>query len=74
MLNQKWVYLSIILEMYDRKAVMYQISKFNNNKLVVDTLREALSKRKDVDVLTIYSDQGFQYKSFAYKSIYKFKC
>lgn len=57
--------------MYDRKVVAYKISKFNNNKLVIDTLNEAIAKRKDVYGLIIYSDQGFQYTSFEYKSICK---
>ena len=82
--NQKWttditylifknkrLYLSTILDLYDRKVVAYKISKFNNNQLVIDTLNEAISKRKDVHGLIIHSDQGFQYTSFEYKSICK---
>ena len=55
--------------MYDRKVVAYKISKFNNNQLVIDTLNDAIAKRKDVHGLIIHSDQGFQYTSFEYKSI-----
>lgn len=81
-LNEKWttditylifknkrLYLSNILDLYDKKVVAYKISKFNNNQLAIDTLNEALSKRKDVHGLIIQSDQGFQYTSFEYKSI-----
>ena len=67
--NQKRAYLSTILDLYDRKVVAYKISKFNNNQLVIDTLNEAISKRKDVQGLIIHSDQGFQYTSFEYKAI-----
>ncbi len=80
--NKKWVtdityliyqgkrlYLSTILDLYDRKVVSYKISKFNNTKLVIDTLNEAIYKQKDVCGLIIHSDQGFQYTSFEYKSI-----
>ncbi len=67
--NNKRVYLSTIIDLYDRKIVAYKISKFNNNKLVTDTLNEALAKRKDVSSLIIHSDQGFQYTSFKYKAI-----
>ena len=67
--NNKRVYLSTIIDLYDRKIVAYKISKFNNNKLVTDTLNEALAKRKDVSSLIIHSDQGFQYTSFEYKAI-----
>lgn len=67
--NNKRAYLSTIIDLYDRKVVSYKISKFNNNKLVTDTLNEALAKRKDVSSLIIHSDQGFQYTSFEYKAI-----
>lgn len=58
-------YLSTIIDLYDR----YKISKHNDNKLVMDTLNEALDKEKDVHGLIIHSDQGFQYTSYGYKAI-----
>ncbi len=67
--NNKRLYLSTILDLCDRKVVAYQISKFNNNQLVINTLKEAIAKRKDVQNLIIHSDQGFQYTSFEYKAI-----
>lgn len=57
-------YLSTIIDLYDRKVVAYKISKKNDNKLVIDTLNEAISKRKDVAGLILHSDQGFQYTSY----------
>ena len=50
-------YLSTIIDLYDRHVVAYKISKHNDNKLVMDTLNEALSKEKDVHGLIIHSDQ-----------------
>ena len=44
--DNKRLYLSTILDLYDRKVVSYKISKFNNNQLVIDTLNEALKKEK----------------------------
>lgn len=67
--NNKRVYLSTILDLYDRKVVSYKISKFNNIPLVIDTLNEAIAKRKDVHGTIIHSDQGFQYTSYEYKAI-----
>ena len=67
--NGKRLYLSTILDLYDRKIVAYKITKFNNINLVMDTLNEAIAKRKDVHGLIIHSDQGFQYTSFEYKAI-----
>ena len=67
--NNKRLYLSTILDLYDRKVVSYKISKFNNIPLVIDTLNEAITKRKDVHGTIIHSDQGFQYTSYEYKAI-----
>ena len=82
--NQKWVtdityliykdkrlYLSTILDLYDRKVVAYQISKFNDINIVINTLNEAIAKRKDVSGIILHSDQGFQYTSYEYKAICK---
>ena len=82
--NQKWttdityliykdkrLYLSTILDLYDRKVVAYQISKFNDINIVINTLNEAIAKRKDVSGLILHSDQGFQYTSYEYKAICK---
>ena len=65
----KRLYLSTIIDLYDRHVVSYKISKFNNNQLVIDTLNQAIKKEKDVRGLIIHSDQGFQYTSFEYKAI-----
>ena len=62
-------YLSTIIDLYNREVVAYKISKRNDNKLVMDTLNEAIAKRKDVSGLIIHSDQGFQYTSYEYKAI-----
>ena len=65
----KRLYLSTIIDLYDRHVVTYKISKFNNNQLVIDTLNDAISKEKDVQGLIIHSDQGFQDTSYEYKAI-----
>ena len=43
--------------------------KINDNKLVIDTLNEAIAKEKDVNGLILHSDQGLQYTSYEYKAI-----
>ena len=67
--NGKRAFLSTILDLYNRKIIAYKISKFNNVNLVIDTLNQAIVKRKDVSGLIIHSDQGYQYTSFEYKAI-----
>ena len=67
--GNKRAYLSTIIDLYDRHVVAYQISKFNNIPLVINTLNKALEIEKDVYGLIIHSDQGFQYTSNEYKVI-----
>lgn len=67
--GNKRAYLSTIIDLYDRKIVSYKISKFNDLKLVLDTMNEAISKRKDLKELIIHSDQGIQYTSYEYKRV-----
>ena len=81
-INQKWVtdvtyiihkgkraYLSSIMDLYTRNIIAYKISYQNDNKLVMDTLNEAISTQKDVYGVILHSDQGFQYTSDEYKAI-----
>ncbi|MGL5021604.1 MAG: DDE-type integrase/transposase/recombinase, partial [Mycoplasmatales bacterium] len=51
-------YLSTILDSATRKVVAYKISKFNDNKLVMDTLNKAIKKTKNSNNILIHSDQG----------------
>ena len=51
-------YLSTIIDLYDRHVVSYKISKHNDNKLVIDTLNEAIAKEKDVNGLILHSHQN----------------
>ena len=54
------VYLSAILDLYDRRIVSYSISDSNNNALVFDTFDVAI--KANPNALPIFhSDRGFQY-------------
>lgn len=67
--NGKRAYLSSIMDLYSRNIIAYKISNKMNNKLVMDTLNEAICKQKDVHGVILHSDQGFQYTSNEYKAI-----
>ena len=77
--NQKWatdisyihtgqgvLYLSIIRDLYDNSIVAYRTGTEQNNRLVLDTVRDAMEKEKVTDGLALHSDQGFQYTSHEY--------
>ncbi len=44
--NNKRIYLSVILDLYNNEVVAYQMSEYNNLKLVTDTVNKALRKKK----------------------------
>ncbi len=67
--NGKRAYLSSIMDLYTRNIIAYKISYKMDNKLVMDTLNEAIKKQKDVHGVILHSDQGFQYTSNEYKAI-----
>ena len=56
------VYLSAILDLYDRRIVSFKISDHNDNPLVMDTFDEAVRLEPDAHPL-VHSDRGFQYTS-----------
>ena len=62
-------YLSSIVDLHLRTVVSYKISFRNDNKLVMDTLNEAISKTKDLNGLVLHSDRGSQYVSTEYRII-----
>ena len=78
--NEKWVtdvtefkyglskkaYLSAIRDLYDGSIVSYVLGHSNNNKLVFDTLDQAIVLL-DGEHPLIHSDRGFQYTSKGFK-------
>ena len=58
--EKKKLYLSAILDLYDRRIVAYKIGTSNNNQLVFDTFDEAIENNPTAHPL-FHSDRGFQY-------------
>lgn len=54
------IFLSAILDLYDRRIVAFEILDRNNNKLVFDTFDKAVKANPDAHPL-FHSDRGFQY-------------
>lgn len=54
------VYLSAILDLYDRRIVSYIIRNSNDNSLVYDTFDAAVEANPDAHPI-FHSDRGFQY-------------
>ena len=83
--NHKWVtdisyirtgqgvlYLSIIRDLFDNSIVAYKTATNQTVNLVLDTIRQAMQKEKEVAAeLQLHSDQGSQYTSQAYFDLTK---
>ena len=59
------LYLSAILDLYDKRIVAYKIGDSNNNQLVFDNFDEAVALNPDAHPL-FHSDRGFQYTSITF--------
>lgn len=56
------LYLSAILDLYNKRIVAYKIGDSNNNQLVFENFHEAVALNPDALPL-FHSDRGFQYTS-----------
>ena len=65
--SDKKLYLSVILDLYDRTPVSYVLSTANNNQLVFKTFDKAISVNPGARPL-FHSDRGFQYTSKAFQT------
>lgn len=84
--NQKWVtdvtqfhlfgqklYLSPILDLYNREIVSYSISHHPRFSQTIDMLEKAFQKIPDSTNLILHSDQGWQYQMKPYQKMLKSK-
>lgn len=79
--NQKWVtdiseisfcgkktYLSVILDLYNREIISYNLSDHANMMQINHTLEQAFRKIPDNTNLILHSDQGWQYQQKSYQN------
>ena len=65
--GKKKLYLSAIIDLYDRYPVSYVISARNDNRLVFKTFDKAVAANPDAKPI-FHSDRGFQYTSKMFKT------
>jgi len=79
--NQKWVtdvtefsvagkrlYLSPVMDLYNGEIVAYETSYRPNFSLVINMLKKAARKCKDMDGPLLHSDQGWHYRMQSYRA------
>ena len=65
--EKRKVYLSAILDLYDRRIVAFVIRDSNDNPLVYDTFDAAVAANPDAHPL-FHSDRGFQYTNRTFRA------
>lgn len=70
--RQGWMYLTIILDLYDRKVIGWSLStSLATSDTVTAALRMAIINRPISQQLIFHSDQGIQYASYAFTDMLK---
>ncbi|MGE6231435.1 IS3 family transposase [Paenibacillus chitinolyticus] len=71
-IGSRFLYLSVIYDLYNNEVVSFRIGRHNNLKLVLETVQAAVHKRRVTNLL-LHSDQGFQYTHKQYHALLKRK-
>lgn len=61
--SRGWVYLSVVIDLFNREVVGYALSKSPNTELVKRSLGNAMAGREKQTGLIFHSDRGCQYSS-----------
>lgn len=64
--NEGWLYLAVMIDLYSRLVVGWQMDTCMQQQLVCDALQAALLTRGNPKGVMIHSDQGSQYCSHAF--------
>lgn len=67
--DEGWLYLAVLLDLYSRQVVGWQMSTSINGQLVCDALQAAILTRGKPEGVMVHSDQGVQYASKDYRAL-----
>jgi transposase InsO family protein len=67
--DEGWLYLAVLLDLYSRQVVGWQISTRIDRQLVCDALQAAILTRGKPEGVMVHSDQGVQYVSKDYRAL-----
>jgi putative transposase len=69
--DEGWLYLAVLLDLYNREVVGWSASSRMTRQLAIDALQMALGKRDPEKGLLHHTDRGSQYASAEYQNILK---
>lgn len=67
--GQKWYYLCVVIDLFSRKVISWNISAKPDVELVMTAFRRAYAARKAPYGLIFHSDRGTQYTAFAFRKL-----
>jgi len=72
--NSGWLYMTVILDLWDRKVIGWSISEDLTANAVCRALKMAILNRQPKEGIIFHSDQGVQYCSEEFRSTLKKLC
>lgn len=66
--REGWLYLAVLIDLFNRQVVGWSMSKRNDTALVMRALEMAIEQRQPGSGLMHHSDQGANYASLAYQA------
>lgn len=69
--DEGWLYLAVVMDLFSRKIVGWNLDRYLNKELAITALERALMFRNPSDDLVHHSDQGSQYTSNDYIDLLK---
>jgi transposase InsO family protein len=69
--NEGWLYLAVLLDLFNREVVGWATSSRLTRQLAIEALQMALGRRNPEKGIVHHSDQGSQYASTDYQKILK---
>jgi len=67
--QQGWLYLAVVMDLYSRRIVGWQMDSTMKASLVCDALTMAIWQRRPPAGLIVHSDRGVQYASRQYRQL-----
>lgn len=72
--GSRFSYICVVLDLFARKVVAFKVSNKMTTSLVIDTLKDALQKRKPSPNLLFHSDRGSQFTSKEFRAFLDTAC
>lgn len=67
--KQGWLYLAVVLDLFNRQIIGWKVSKNQKKELVYEAISKSLKLRKPNGGLIFHSDRGSQYASLEVRSL-----